>query len=116
MPFDGANYQILSPVTQMLADGRQRVQDGWSQRIMRRRGSACMIGSLTITDYGTYCIAEELMLEAIHGLGYAYPSVVAFNDDSRRTKEQVLEVYDTAITLSMPLTQQYWQHSELPAA
>jgi hypothetical protein len=83
---------------------------------MRRRGSVCMIGSLTITDYEEYCIAEELMLEAIHGLGYAYPSVVAFNDAPRRTKEQVLEVYDTAIALSAPMTQQHWQSSELLAA
>ncbi len=116
MPFDGANFQILSPVTQMLMDGRQRVQNGWSQRIMRRRGSVCMIGSLTITDYEVYRIAEELILEAIHGLAYAYSSVVAFNDDPYRTKEQVLEVYDTAIALSMQMTQRYWQDSELLAA
>jgi hypothetical protein len=116
MPFDGANYQILSPVTQMLMDGRQRVQNGWSQRIMRRRGSVCMIGSLTITDYEVYCIAEEFILEAIHGLGYAYSSVVAFNDDPFRTKEQVLEVYETAIALSMQMTHRYWQDSELLAA
>jgi hypothetical protein len=116
MPFDGAHYQVLSPVTQMLIDGRQRVEDGWSQRVMRRRGAVCMVGSLTITDYEDYCSAEQSMLEAIHALGYAYSSVVAFNDDPRRTKEQVLEVYDTAIALSMPMTRQHWQFSELLAA
>jgi len=118
MPFDGANYQILSPVTHMLIDGRQRVQNGWSQRAMRQRGSVCMIGSLTITDYEVFAIAEKLMLEAIHELRYTYSSVVAFNDDLRRTKEQVLEVYDIAIALSMPSTrtQHHWQYRELLAA
>jgi hypothetical protein len=116
MPFDGTDYQVLSPVTHMLMDGRQRVQNGWSQRVMRQRGSVCMIGSLTITDYEVYAVAERLILEAIHGLGYAYLSVVAFNDDLRRTKKEVLEVYDTAITLSMPMTQRYLQDSELLAA
>ena len=118
MPFDGTDYQVLSPVTHMLMDGRQRVQNGWSQRVMRQRGSVCMIGSLTITDYEVYAVAEGLILEAIHGLGYAYLSVVAFNDDLRRTKKEVLEVYDTAIALSMPTTRthHYWQHPELIAA
>jgi len=118
MPFDGTDYQVLSPVTHMLMDGRQRVQNGWSQRVMRQRGSVCMIGSLTITDYEVYAVAEGLILEAIHGLGYAYLSVVAFNDDLRRTKKEVLEVYDTAITLSMPTTKthHYWQYPELIAA
>ena len=90
---------------------------------MRQRGSVCMIGSLTITDYQVFTIAEKLILEAIHESGYAYPSVVAFNDDSCRTKEQVLEVYDTAIalsmpaiTLSMPMTQHHWRYPELIAA
>ncbi len=83
---------------------------------MRQRVSVCMIGSLTITDYEVFAIAEKLILEAIHELGYAYSSVVAFNDDPCRTKEQVLEVYDTAIALSMQMTQRYWQDSELLAA
>ena len=118
MPFDGANSQILSPVTHMLIEGRDRVQNGWSQRAMRRRGSVCMIGSLTVTDYEVFAIAEKLMLQAIHELGYAHSSVVAFNDDLRRTKGQVLEVYDMAIALSMPSTrtQHHWQYHELIAA
>ena len=117
MPFDGTDYKVLSPVTHMLMDGRQRVQNGWSQRVMRQRGSVCMIGSLTITDYEVYAVAEGLILEAIHGLGYAYLSVVAFNDDLRRTKKEVLEVYDTAIALSMPTTRtHHWQYPELIAA
>jgi hypothetical protein len=116
MPFDGTDYQILSPVTRMLIDGRKRVQNGWSQRIMRQRGSVCMIGSLTITDYEVFAVAEKLILEAIHELGYTYSSVVAFNDHLCRTKEQVLEVYDIAIASSMPMTQHHWRYPELIAA
>jgi len=118
MPFDGTDYQILSPATHMLIDGRRRVQTGWSQRIMRQRGSVCMIGSLTITDYEVFAVAEQLILEAIHELGYAHSSVVAFNDDPCRTKEQVLEVYDLAIasSTSRMTTQYHWQYPELIAA
>jgi hypothetical protein len=116
MPFDGTNYETPSPVTQMLIDGRQRVQNGWSQRIMRRRGAVCMIGSLTITDYEVFVIADKVILEAIHELGYFYPSVVAFNDDPWRTKEQILEVYDVAIANSMRVTPHHWRYAELLAA
>jgi hypothetical protein len=118
MPFDGTDYQVLSPVTHMLMDGRQRVQNGWSQCVMRQRGSVCMIGSLTITDYKVFAVAEQLILEAIEELGYSYSSIVAFNDDLRRTKQEVLEAFDAAIALSMPRTRthHYWQYPELIAA
>ena len=118
MPFDGTDYQVVSPVAHMLIDGRERVQNGWSQRVMRQRGSVCMIGSLTITDYEVFAVAEQFILDAIHELGYACSSVVAFNDDLCRTKQEVLEVYDTAIAFSTPRTrkQHYWQYPELLAA
>ena len=49
--------------------------------------------------------AEKLMREAILNLGYSYRSVADFNDALYRTKEQVLEVYDMAIELSVTATQ-----------
>ena len=100
MPFDCSTYDVVSPVSQMLREGREQVQRGWCQRIMRQRGSVCMIGSL----------------EAIDDLGYSYSTVAAFNDDFCRTKEQVLEVYDRAIELSMPVTQRYRVYREAIAA
>jgi hypothetical protein len=116
MPFDGTYYETASPVTQMLIDGRQKLQRGWCQWIMRQRGSACMIGSLAITDFETFCTAEKLILEAIDDLGYSHSSVVSFNDDLFRTKDEVLKVYDRAIELSMPRIQQNWFHREALAA
>ena len=103
MPFDGTYYEKVSPVTQMLLEGKQQVQRGWCQQVMRRRGSACMIGSLTICDFDVFVEAEKLLLEAIGGFGHSYRSVAEFNDDVTRTKEQVLEVYDRAIELSKPI-------------
>jgi hypothetical protein len=118
MPFDGNDYERAPLVTQMLIEGRQRLENGWSQRVMRQRGSVCMIGSLAITDYEVFALAEQLILAAIHESGHTYSSVVAFNDDLCRTKEEVLEVYDTAIALSMPMTrtQHHRQYPELIAA
>jgi hypothetical protein len=116
MPFDGTHYETASPVTQMLADGRQQLQRGWCQRITRQRGSACMIGSLEITDFEIFRLAEQFILEAIDDLGYSHSSVVSFNDDLFRTKDEILEVYDRAIELSTPRLQRNWFFREALAA
>jgi hypothetical protein len=100
MPFDGANYEVTSPVTQMLIEGKDRVQSGWCQKAMRQRGSVCMIGSLRIRDFDAFLQAEDLLLNAVNLLGYPQRTVRDFNDDVSRTKRQVLEVYDKAIELS----------------
>lgn len=101
MPFDGGNYVSESSVTRMLVEGRQQAEYGWCQHAMRQRGSVCMIGSFTIEDYTLFTKAEGLLLRAIASLGYPHSSVAQFNDDVRRTKHQVLEVYDLAIERSM---------------
>jgi hypothetical protein len=103
MPFDGSKYVTASPVTQMLMEARQQVEQGWCQHSMRQRGSVCMIGALDINDYIQFVTAETLLLEAIRGLGHAHTSVAAFNDDRGRTKNQVLTAYDRAIERSMTL-------------
>jgi hypothetical protein len=103
MPFDGSKYVTDSPVTQMLIAARQQVERGWCQHLMRQRGSACMIGSLAISDYDQFVDAEALLLQAIRSLGYRHSSVAAFNDDLGRTKDQVLRVFDLAIEGSMSL-------------
>jgi len=100
MPFDGANYEVISPITQMLIEGKDRVQSGWCQQTMRQRGSVCMIGSLMISDFDVFVQAETLLQNAISQLGYSQRTVRDFNDDRSRTQVQVLEVYDKAIELS----------------
>ena len=100
MPFDGANYEVISPITQMLIEGKDQVQSGWCQQTMRQRGSVCMIGSLKISDFDAFERAETFLMNAINLSGYAYRSVRDFNDDRSRTKGQVLDVYDKAIELS----------------
>jgi hypothetical protein len=104
MPFDGSHSQTVFPVTQMLIEGKRQVTSGWCQGAMRQRGSACMIGSLTVSDFELFSNAEALLLEAIRKLGYPHSSVAGFNDDLHRTKQQVLEVYDRAIADSLPVT------------
>src|SRR5438552_9686927 len=104
MPFDGSHSQTVLPVTQMLMEGRRQVTSGWCQGSMRQRGSACMIGSLTVSDYDLFNDAEALLLEAIRKLGYPHASVAGFNDDLHRTKQQVLDVYDRAIADSLLVT------------
>ena len=101
MPFDGSKYVTASPVTQMLMEARQQVEQGWCQHSMRQRGSVCMIGALDIDDYSQFINAEAMLLQAIRSLGHSHASVAAFNDDLGRTKNQVLKVYERAIERSM---------------
>ena len=101
MPFDGSKSVSASPVTRMLIESRQQLEQGWCQHATRRRGSVCMIGSFTIEDYALFTKAEGLLRQAMTSLGYPHSSVAQFNDDSQRTKHQVLEVYDRAIERSM---------------
>ena len=100
MPFDGSNGLPASPLTQMLAEARQQLANGWCQHRTRQRGSACMIGSLSVSDYDVFVEAERLLLKAIRDLGHPQASVAAFNDAPVRTKHQVLQVYDRAILQS----------------
>jgi len=99
MPFDGKN-RTISPLTRILVDGRQRLDQGWCQHRARQRDSACMIGSLVISDYEEFVAAERLLLDAIVALGHAQSSIAEFNDAPERTKQQVLQVYDHAIRQS----------------
>ncbi len=99
MPFDGKN-RTISALTQILVDGRQRLDQGWCQHRARQRDSACMIGALVISDYEEFVAAERLLLDAIVALGYPQSSIAQFNDAPERTKQQVLQVYDRAIQQS----------------
>jgi hypothetical protein len=101
MPFDGQNYETVPPVTQMMMLGRQKLEGGWCQHMLRRNGYVCMVGSLTLTDLKMDAVAQKFMYEAIREYGYSHSTIEEFNDDKNRTKEQVLEVYDRAIELSM---------------
>jgi hypothetical protein len=101
MPFDGSKYLTTSPLTHMLVNARQQLEQGWCQHRTRQRGSACMIGSLTVTDFDMFVEAERLLLESIRELGHPEVSVAAFNDAPARTKRQVLDVYDSAIRRSL---------------
>jgi len=101
MPFDGSKYLTTSPLTDMLVEARQQLDQGWCQHRARQRGSACMIGSLAIADYDVFVEAERVLLDAIRDLGHPQASVVAFNDALGRTKQQVLDVYDRAIRRSL---------------
>ncbi len=100
MPFDG-NNRAMSPLTHLLADARQQLDQGWCQHRTRQRGSACMIGSLTISNYQDFLAAERLLLDGIVALGHPERSIAQFNDAPGRTKQQVLQVYDHAIQQSL---------------
>ncbi len=64
MPFDGSKSPTTSPVTHTLVHARQQLVQGWCQHRTRERGSACMIGSLGISDYDLFVEAERYLLDA----------------------------------------------------
>src|SRR6185312_13379017 len=75
MPFDGSRSLTTTPLTRMLVHARQQLTQGWCQHRARQRGSACMIGSLAISDYDAFVEAERLLLAAIRDLGHPQTSV-----------------------------------------
>jgi len=115
MPFDGTTYEITSPVTHMLAEGKDRVQRGWCQQTMRQRGSVCIIGSLKVLDFESFVQAENLLLDAVNLLGYPQRTVRDFNAacradvpfnpnilDGRRTRGLAVDKTNWANPLDTP--------------
>jgi hypothetical protein len=89
MPFDGTH---LSPVTQALIAGRRRIEEGWCQGVMRTWGAVCAVGAISRNPK-----ALEVLQRAI-GEGCYIPK---WNDMPGRSKEDVLDLYDRAIALSL---------------
>jgi len=87
MPFDGTT---LSRTTLALMNGRRRIERGWCQGVLNRGDEVCAIGAMK--DH----IALEMLMEA-HGK----TGLIDWNDEPGRTKEDVLELYDRAIALSL---------------
>jgi hypothetical protein len=97
MPFDGTQ---LSPVTQALIVGRDRIEAGWCQNRMLVRKyvwprgfevSVCMLAAGG---------DPEILLSAVADLGFTARSLPEFNDAPERTKGDVLAVYNRAIEIS----------------
>jgi hypothetical protein len=89
MPFDGSQ---LSTTTQALIDGRHRIGAGWCQGVARSRGGGvCAVEAVS----GNYA-AIQLLQRAANTI-----YVAQWNDAPWRKKEDVLAVYDQAISWSM---------------
>src|SRR5712664_469512 len=89
MPFDGTQ---LSQTTQALIDGRRRIEAGWIQGGMRSRDGVCLVGS----------ISSEPEAQRLLQLALGSDVIPAWwNDTPGRTKEDVLALYDRAISLSL---------------
>lgn len=88
MPFDGTE---LSPITQALIRGRQRIEAGWCQRAMRTREGVCAVAAVSF-----HADALRMLQRALGRDG-----VPVWNDAPTRTKDDVLCLYDRAIALSL---------------
>lgn len=102
MPFDNVPLHVeTSPLVLMLQAAREKIEQGWCQNAMRRRGAVCMIGALSDSraySDDLYHEAEKLLFRAIVNGNYPdAKTIVSFNDDAERTKNQVLGVYDLVI-------------------
>jgi hypothetical protein len=88
MPFDGTQ---LSPATQALIEGRQQIEAGWCQGIARMAGAVCTAAAVSHS-----LNAIQMLYRAL-----GHERIVDFNDAADRTKEDVLDLYDRAIALSL---------------
>jgi hypothetical protein len=86
---------------EILIRGKQKILErGWCQHMsIAPDGRCCMIGALALAaerfDGADY--PARRVLENVIGPVWSIPS---FNDAPGRTKEEVLEVFDKAITLA----------------
>lgn len=97
MPFDGSNFLYQNAVTQLLIEGRARVEQGWCRHAYQKRtGEVCMAGALGVRNALS---VNVLQYDAIQRLRVAINGrdIEEFNDARGRTKEDILEVYDRAI-------------------
>lgn len=93
MPFDGTK---LDDVTKLLIEGRERIERGWCQGVMRKLGAVCMVGALyegTIGSDGNIYFNAELRLQR----GAGTDDLPRWNDAPERTKDEVLQAFDRAI-------------------
>lgn len=109
MPFDGSRLDLT---TRILINGRDRLErDGWCRgMLVDHLGRVCMMGALGY-DGPTATITlsrrsprTRAVLRLARALGFSTAldedvpkAVVTWNDASRRTRKQVLEVFDRAI-------------------
>ena len=104
MPLDGTGFD---PVTRRLILARERVEAGWCQGTFRtNQKEYCMLGAIgfrslkEITDsFKSYrSLRFKTMMRLQDALGHDW-SIIAWQDKHRRTKEEVLAIFDKALTL-----------------
>ena len=100
-------HETISPVVQTLLTGRERISKGWCQRAGNQGVSFCAIEAITRDHAGVFMWnqlpvknrdAVKLLQRCLPaGLG----SVVAYNDALNTTQDDILALYDRAITLAL---------------
>jgi hypothetical protein len=78
-------------VTQALIAGRRRIEEGWCQGAVRKRGAVCAMGA----------ISDNVEALVVLYRAFGGPGIPRWNDMPGRSKEDVLALYDRAIALSL---------------
>jgi hypothetical protein len=88
----------VSPVTELLVGGRANVAKGWCQNVYRRGDNVCILGAIGFSN----AKFNEISWRAVVFLEQAthWRDISQWNDESDRTKEQVLAAFDTAIAFA----------------
>ncbi len=96
MPFDGTN---LDESTQLLIEGRERVERGWCQGKMRGWGKVCAMGAIWPMNRIITETAYEGAYARLHRAVGGRPEwgVPQWNDVPGRTQDEVLAAFDKAI-------------------
>ena|SRR5216684_356686 len=99
MPFDGKEFEVeLSETTKLLIAGKERIEKGWCKGMLHQRTlllghKYCMLGA--VWGRSGSIRAASLLMECVPD-----KSIAQFNDARKRTKDEVLAVFDNAIQLS----------------
>lgn len=101
---------ILPELTQYLIEARGFVERGWCKKsYINTIGSVCAVGGLEASErkkYGRFICtpfftkARQLLQQSIPA-HFAYQGTESYNDSLSTTKQDILDLYDRAIQLSL---------------
>lgn len=104
---------ILPELTQYLMEARGFVERAWCQRdYINPLGAVCAVGGLEAAEmkkYGRfvcslfYTQARQLLQQSIP-THWAYLAIESYNDSPLTTQQDILDLYDRAIQLSLEET------------
>lgn len=106
MPLDGNNFEQGNDLLERLRRGRELIArpDGWCQGCFKSAHRFCAIGALKLEERFVVCQPVISLYDALprwskirYWHASRWDAVCHYNNGRRRTKDQIIALYDRAI-------------------